>query len=61
MHLSHHSGLVMVLDVPSDWAPMVRIMSLHNHMHAQTASYNEPLFRVLNSGMVNLAFPFPTF
>jgi hypothetical protein len=31
MHVSHYSGLVMVLDVPSDWGPMVKDMSLHNH------------------------------
>jgi hypothetical protein len=31
MHLSHYSVLVVVLDVLSDWGPLARNMSLHNH------------------------------
>jgi hypothetical protein len=31
MHVSHYSGLVVVLDVPNDRGPMTRDMSLHNH------------------------------
>jgi hypothetical protein len=31
MHLSHYNGLVVVLDVPSDWGLMTRDMPLHNH------------------------------
>jgi hypothetical protein len=30
MHLSHYNGLLLVLDVPSDWGPMAKDMSLHN-------------------------------
>jgi hypothetical protein len=46
MHLSHYSGLVVVLDVPSDWGSMTRDTSLHNHHACQTINCMEPISRV---------------
>jgi hypothetical protein len=41
MRLSHYSGLVMVLDVPSDWGLVAQ-----GTCHCITIIYNEPFSRV---------------